>query len=96
MRAVGLRELKNRLSEYVRMVRSGDDILVTDRGAVVAELRAPGAPAAIPAHPGLAELARQGKLTLGGANDPDLYPAFPPLTTPGLAQRLLDAERGDD
>jgi len=31
-------ELKNRLSEYVRMVRSGAHVQVTDRGQVVAEL----------------------------------------------------------
>ncbi|MGB6992764.1 MAG: type II toxin-antitoxin system prevent-host-death family antitoxin, partial [Thermoanaerobaculia bacterium] len=39
MRAVGVRELKNRLSEYLRLVRSGEDVLVTDRGRVIAELR---------------------------------------------------------
>lgn len=42
MKSVGLRELKNRLSEYVREVRSGEAVLVTDRGEVVAELIAPG------------------------------------------------------
>lgn len=39
MRAVSIRELKNRLSEYLRMVRQGEDILITDRGEVIAELR---------------------------------------------------------
>jgi len=39
MRAVGLRELKNRPSEYVRQVRKGEGVLVTDRGEVVASLR---------------------------------------------------------
>ena len=48
MKAVGLRELKNRLSEYVRDVRSGEGILVTDRGQVVAELNPPGHAAAAP------------------------------------------------
>jgi prevent-host-death family protein len=42
MRTVGLRELQNRLSEYVREVRSGESVLVTDRGEVVAELIPPG------------------------------------------------------
>ena len=38
MKAVGIRELKNRLSEYVRLVKNnGESILVTDRGAIVAE-----------------------------------------------------------
>ena len=38
MKSVGLRELKNKLSEYVRDVRSGESVLVMDRGEVVAEL----------------------------------------------------------
>ncbi len=37
---VGTRELKNRLSHFLRRVREdGDSLYVTDRGAVVAELR---------------------------------------------------------
>ena len=42
---VGLRELKNRLSEYVRLVRAGEHVQVTDRGQVVAELLPPAAAA---------------------------------------------------
>jgi antitoxin (DNA-binding transcriptional repressor) of toxin-antitoxin stability system len=41
MRAVGLKVLKNRLSEYVRIAASGETILVTDRERVVAELVPP-------------------------------------------------------
>jgi len=32
MKTVGIRELKNRFSEYLRQVRSGESLLVTDRG----------------------------------------------------------------
>ena len=42
MKAVGIRELKARLSQYIREVRRGEVVLVTDRGEVVAELRQPG------------------------------------------------------
>ena len=96
MKAVGVRELKNRLSEYLRLVRTGEPILVTDRGEVVAELRGP-LPGAAPAdpHPGLAELARQGRLRPGSVNEPDLYPALPRRTAEGTAARLLDEERGE-
>ena len=38
MRAVGLKTLKNKLSEYVRLVAGGETVLVTDRDRVVAEL----------------------------------------------------------
>ena len=43
MTTVGLKVLKNRLSEYVRMAAGGETILVTDRDRVVAELVPPGA-----------------------------------------------------
>jgi prevent-host-death family protein len=36
---VGARELKTRLGTYLRRVRNGQRILVTDRGTPVAELR---------------------------------------------------------
>lgn len=39
MKAVGIKELKARLSEYLRAVRAGETVLVTDRNEVVAELR---------------------------------------------------------
>ncbi len=41
MRAVGLKVLKNRLSEYVRLAAGGETVLVTDRDRVVAELVPP-------------------------------------------------------
>lgn len=41
MRVVGIRQLKARLSEYLREVRRGEVFLVTDRDRVVAELRPP-------------------------------------------------------
>jgi prevent-host-death family protein len=42
MISVGIRELKNNLSRYVRQVAAGECIAVTDRGRVVAELLPPG------------------------------------------------------
>jgi antitoxin (DNA-binding transcriptional repressor) of toxin-antitoxin stability system len=39
MKAVGVKELKARLSEYLRLVKGGETILVTERNDVVAELR---------------------------------------------------------
>lgn len=41
MKVVGINELKNKLSEYVKLAKAGEVVLVTDRGDVVAELRAP-------------------------------------------------------
>jgi antitoxin (DNA-binding transcriptional repressor) of toxin-antitoxin stability system len=96
MKTVGIRDLKNRLSEYVREVRGGEEILVTDRGKVVAELRPPTPPVARASiHPGLAALARRGVLVLGKANSPDLYALLPPIMAAGSTEELLSEERED-
>ena len=41
MHTVGLKILKNKLSEYVRLAADGETIVVTDRGRVVAEIVPP-------------------------------------------------------
>jgi prevent-host-death family protein len=41
MRVVGLKTLKNKLSEYVRLAARGETVLVTDRDRVVAEIVPP-------------------------------------------------------
>ena len=41
MRSVGLKTLKNKLSEYVRLASGGETVLVTDRDRVVAEIGPP-------------------------------------------------------
>src|SRR5262249_17508132 len=41
VKVVAIKELKNRLSAYLRDVKNGEVVLVTDRGKVVAELRQP-------------------------------------------------------
>ena len=43
MQTVGIKLLKNKLSEYVRAAAAGETVLVTDRGKVVAELVPPRA-----------------------------------------------------
>jgi antitoxin (DNA-binding transcriptional repressor) of toxin-antitoxin stability system len=64
MRTVGLKVLKNRLSEYIRLVVSGETILVTDRDRVVAELRPPTVLHPLLADVRLAEMVREGVLSL--------------------------------
>jgi prevent-host-death family protein len=41
MRTVGLKILKNKLSEYVRLAAAGETVVVTDRGRAVAEIVPP-------------------------------------------------------
>jgi antitoxin (DNA-binding transcriptional repressor) of toxin-antitoxin stability system len=39
MKAVGVKKLKAKLSEYLRSVKAGETLLVTDRDEVIAEIR---------------------------------------------------------
>jgi prevent-host-death family protein len=41
MRTVGLKMLKNKLSEYVHMAEAGETVVITDRGRPVAEIVPP-------------------------------------------------------
>lgn len=96
MKTVGIRELKNRLSEYLREVRRGESVLVTDRGEVVAEISPPSNDATEPGVPvALLALAKRGLVTLGSPGDNSLYKAMPRSRRGrrGAAQ-LLDDERG--
>lgn len=54
MRAIGLKVLKNKLAEYVRLAAAGETVLVTNRDRVVAELGPP--------RPGRAELLADARL----------------------------------
>jgi prevent-host-death family protein len=95
MRQVGLRELKNRLSHYVRQVRAGHEIEITDRAEVVAELLPPRGRTGAKAQRGLADLARRGLVSLGARNDPRLYRRMPRRIKPTELQQLLDEARGE-
>ena len=95
MRAVGLKTLKNKLSEYVRLAASGETVLVTDRDRVVAELTPPRAGRApLLADAALAEAVRQGWLTPPTLPSPGPPPRLPvaPLDT---LLRDLDESRED-
>jgi len=95
MRAVGLKVLKNKLSEYVRLAAGGETVLVTDRDRVVAELVPPReGRSALLADAMLADAVRQGWLT------PPIMPGIgPPAGTPiaSLGQLLdeLTQDRGE-
>ena len=59
---VGARELKTRLGTYLRHVREGNTLLITDRGEPVAELR-PITPASS-ADEALIKLSKTGAISL--------------------------------
>lgn len=96
MHTIGIRELKAQLSKVLRDVQTGDVVLVTDRGRIVAEIRRPDAgrwPDTVsPQERALARLAADGRVRLGEA------PASPYVESPlsskeGTARLLIDTER---
>ena len=60
---VPVRELKDRLSEYLRRARAGERIVVTDRGRPIAELRSVGRER-LTSDERLRRLADRGEITL--------------------------------
>ena len=92
MRAVGLKVLKNKLSEYVRLAERGETVLVTDRDRVVAELvppertRSPVLSDAL-----LSEAVRKGWIT-----PPALAASTPPPRKPVTSFRKLQKELEQD
>jgi len=85
MRSVGLKLLKNRLSEYVRLAASGEIVLITDRDRVVAEMVPPQrGRSPLLADALLAEAVREGWLT-----PPTIDAKGPPPRKPIIRLREL-------
>jgi antitoxin (DNA-binding transcriptional repressor) of toxin-antitoxin stability system len=95
MRSVGVKVLKNRLSEYVRLAASGETVLVTDRDRVVAELTPPreGRGAAL-GDALLAEAVRRGWVTPPILHDPRPPPRLPVAPVADVL-RELSGDRDD-
>lgn len=65
MNAVGVKELKNRLTHYLRRTKKGEEIVVTDRGTPIAMLHPiQDRTKAITLEARLAGLAATGAITL--------------------------------
>ena len=97
MKTVGLRELKNRLGVYMRQVRAGEAVAITDRGEVVAHLTPPQAvndPTAA-----LKDMARRGEVRLPKPmtkrQRTALYADFSRPLKSDVVKALLDEDRGE-
>jgi prevent-host-death family protein len=62
MRVIGLKALKNKLSEYIRIAAAGERVLVTDRDRVVAEIVPPQSAIELGSDALLADAIRNGWL----------------------------------
>ena len=92
MRSVGLKVLKNKLSEYIRLAAAGETVLVTDRDRVVAEI--------VPPQPGH-QAANHDEFIARGVREGWLTPATVPPGAPlppckpvmSFEELLADLER---
>jgi antitoxin (DNA-binding transcriptional repressor) of toxin-antitoxin stability system len=93
LKTVGIRKLKNSLSAYLREVRGGAVMLITDRGRVVAEMRPPSGDYGH-LH---SDLLEQEWIDSNKLRMPEEKPKkmnrMPIDVPPGTTKRLLDLER---
>jgi len=95
VKAVGLKILKNKLSEYVRLAERGERVLVTDRDRVVAEIVPPETTRSpVLADALLSEAVRKGWIT------PPVFaatgaPPRRPIAPFRKVKKELDEDRGD-
>lgn len=92
MKAVGLKVLKNKLSEYVRLAERGETVLITDRDRVVAEL----VPAERTRSPVLADALLSEAVRKGWVTPPVLAASTPPPRSPVTSFRKLQKELEED
>ncbi len=96
MHTVGIKALKNKLSEYVRAAAAGETVLVTDRGQVVAELVSPRVRAdASPIEQRLGDLMRQGLLAPAKVAPQARLPRRKPVANVADLLRELDLSRAE-
>ena len=93
MISTGIRELKNKLSHYVRQIEAGKRVAVTAHGRVVAELVPPGA--------GTGGSSRYEELVAAGIIVPAIEhdeapPEWPDIRlSRGTVAELIDSDRGE-
>ena len=89
--SIGIRELKNNLSKYMRLVKQGETILVTEHGKAVGRI--------IPEGESLEERL-QGLISAGviSWNGKKLPPRKPMIVNrgPGLASDIISEDRNVD
>ncbi len=96
IKTVGIKDLKNKLSAYLREVRAGVRVLVSDRETVIAELHEPYLDHSMTAslEPPLSEWVKSGTVQLPLSEKGKLERS-PVHKADGTSLHLLDQDRGE-
>jgi prevent-host-death family protein len=95
MTSVGIRELKDNLSRYIRRIEAGERIAITAHGRVVAELVPPGSAGTRRLPSRFDELVASGVIR-PPLESGDPTEGWPDVRLPrGTAARLIDEDRGE-
>lgn len=89
MAAVGVRELKNRLSQYLKQVKAGERLVVTERGKPVAIITPPSV---TPADQRIEAMLREGIARWGGGK-PRGARRPPRIKGPSVARAVIEGRR---
>lgn len=93
MKTASVSKLKASLSEYLRQVKLGEEVLVTERGRPIAKL-APAGSQASPRH--LIEMEKGGLIKLGAGKLPKDFWNLPrPKDPKGLVVKTVLRERDE-
>ncbi len=95
MKSASVSKLKATLSEFLAKVKTGEEVMITERGKAIAKIiPIPHKETAIPPH--LQELARAGLVRLGSGKLPrDFWKHPRPKDPKGLALHALLEERAE-
>jgi prevent-host-death family protein len=92
MKTATVSKLKASLSEYLRQVKAGEEVLVTERGRPIAKLTPAGGSSDLRHH--LAEMEKQGLVKIGSGRLPKSFWDLPrPKDPKGLVVKSLLRER---
>jgi prevent-host-death family protein len=90
MERIGIRELRQHASRWVRRAAAGESFEVTDRGRPVARLVPPAA------AEGIERLRAEGRTTPATVDLLELGPRIPPRPGIPLPSEILEAMRADE
>lgn len=92
MKTATVSRLKASLSEYLRQVKAGEEVLVTERGRPIAKLTSVVGSSIMPQH--LVEMEKQGLIKIGRGKLPKGFWDLPrPKDPKGLIVKSLLRER---